>query len=231
MVRTEAKGRFADPQDLEFMKGKELAALRREYSLKQLSRASVSPDPFEQFSVWMSEALNSEILDATAMTLATVDAGCQPSVRVVLLKGHGPNGFVFYTNYESKKAHDLAANPNAVLHFFWPELERQIIINGRAEKTTVEESEIYFKSRPVDSKIGAWASNQSSKLASRDALEKRFEEMRTRFGDDVPLPPFWGGFRLVPDRFEFWQGRASRLHDRICYELNDSEWGISRLSP
>jgi len=231
MVRTKAKGRFVDPQDIEFMKVKELAALRREYSLKQLSRVSVSPDPFEQFSVWMSEAINSEILDATAMTVATVDAACRPSARVVLLKGYGPNGFVFYTNYESRKASDLAANPNAVLHFFWPELERQIIINGLVEKTTREESEAYFRSRPADSKIGAWASNQSSKLPSRDALEKRFEEMQKKFGDDIPLPPFWGGFRVVPDKFEFWQGRASRLHDRMCYDLLDGDWTISRLSP
>ena len=213
------------------MKGKELSALRREYSLKQLSRSSVSRDPFEQFSIWMNEAISSEILDATAMTIATVDADCRPSARVVLLKGYGPDGFVFYTNYESRKARDLAANPNAVLHFFWPELERQIIINGKVGKTSREESEAYFASRPTDSKIGAWASNQSSRLASRDALEKSFEEMQIKFGDDVPLPSFWGGFRLVPDRFEYWQGRASRLHDRICYELTGSGWKIFRLSP
>jgi len=213
------------------MKGKELSALRREYSLKQLSRSSVSRDPFEQFSIWMNEAISSEILDATAMTIATVDADCRPSARVVLLKGYGPDGFVFYTNYESRKARDLAANPNAVLHFFWPELERQIIINGKVGKTSLEESEAYFASRPTDSKIGAWASNQSSRLASRDALEKSFEEMQIKFGDDVPLPSFWGGFRLVPDRFEYWQGRASRLHDRICYELTGSGWKIFRLSP
>jgi len=213
------------------MKGKELSALRREYSLKQLSRSSVSRDPFEQFSIWMNEAISSEILDATAMTIATVDADCRPSARVVLLKGYGPDGFVFYTNYESRKARDLAANPNAVLHFFWPELERQIIINGKVGKTSREESEAYFASRPTDSKIGAWASNQSSRLASRDALEKSFEEMQIKFGEDVPLPSFWGGFRLVPDRFEYWQGRASRLHDRICYELTGSGWEIFRLSP
>jgi len=213
------------------MKGKELSALRREYSLKQLSRSSVSRDPFEQFSIWMNEAISSEILDATAMTIATVDADCRPSARVVLLKGYGPDGFVFYTNYESRKARDLAANPNAVLHFFWPELERQIIINGKVGKTSLEESEAYFASRPTDSKIGAWASNQSSRLASRDALEKSFEEMQIKFGDDVPLPSFWGGFRLVPERFEYWQGRASRLHDRICYELTGSGWKIFRLSP
>ena len=213
------------------MKGKELSALRREYSLKQLSRSSVSRDPFEQFSIWMNEAISSEILDATAMTIATVDADCRPSARVVLLKGYGPDGFVFYTNYESRKARDLAANPNAVLHFFWPELERQIIINGKVGKTSLEESEAYFASRPTDSKIGAWASNQSSRLASRDALEKSFEEMQIKFGEDVPLPSFWGGFRLVPDRFEYWQGRASRLHDRICYELTGSGWKIFRLSP
>jgi pyridoxamine 5'-phosphate oxidase len=214
------------------MDGEELPALRREYSLKQLSRSSVAADPFEQFTVWMNEALNSKILDATAMTLSTVDADCRPSARVVLLKKFDKLGFVFFTNYESKKGRDLLTNPNAVIHFFWPELERQIIINGKAEKTSKEESEAYFKSRPFESRIGAWASNQSSILPSRGVLEKQFSEIKERFkGGDVPLPPLWGGYRLVPDRFEFWQGRASRLHDRICYELSDGNWAISRLSP
>jgi pyridoxamine 5'-phosphate oxidase len=165
------------------------------------------------------------------MTLVTVDADCRPSSRVVLLKGFGHDGFVFYTNYESKKARDLAANPNAVLHFFWPQLERQIIISGKAEKTSKEVSEEYFKSRPLESRISAWASNQSSILASRSVLEERVEELRKEFVDDVPLPPFWGGFRLVPDGFEFWQGRANRLHDRIYYEQTEGNWEIFRLSP
>lgn len=214
------------------MNGEELSALRREYSLKQLSRSSVANDPFEQFAIWMSEALNSQILDATAMTLSTVDADCRPSARVVLLKKFDPQGFVFFTNYESNKGHDLRANPNAVMHFFWPELERQIIINGRVEKTSKEESEIYFKSRPLESQIGAWSSNQSSPLASRNVLEEKFSEIKELYVDeDIPLPPFWGGYRLSPERFEFWQGRASRLHDRICYERNSGSWTISRLAP
>ena len=214
------------------MNGEELSALRREYSLEQLSRSSVAIDPFDQFTVWMNEALNSQILDATAMTLTTVDADCRPSARIVLLKKFDPQGFVFFTNYESKKGHDLLANPNAAIHFFWPELERQIIINGKAEKTSKEESETYFKSRPLESQIGAWASNQSSTLPSRDVLEEKFLEIKARYTDeDVPPPPFWGGFRLIPDRFEFWQGRASRLHDRICYKLVNGNWTISRLAP
>jgi pyridoxamine 5'-phosphate oxidase len=180
----------------------------------------------------MTAALNSDIIDANAMTLSTVDADCRPSSRVVLLRGFDTSGFTFFTNYESKKGHDLAANPNAVLHFFWPELERQVNIRGSAAKISHEESEAYFKSRPVESRIGAWASNQSSVLESRDELEKRVEELRAKFGgDDIPLPPFWGGFRVTPDRFEFWQGRSSRLHDRICYELKENNWEISRLSP
>jgi pyridoxamine 5'-phosphate oxidase len=214
------------------MNGEELLALRREYSLRQLSRSSVAADPFEQFTVWMGEALNSQILDATAMTVSTVDADCRPSARVVLLKKFDKLGFVFFTNYESKKGRDLLANPNAVLHFFWPELERQIIINGKAERTSKEESEAYFKSRPFESRVSAWASSQSSALSSRDVLEEKFSEIKERFKEgDVPLPPFWGGFKLVPDRFEFWQGRASRLHDRICYQRNNGNWIISRLSP
>lgn len=210
----------------------ELAALRRDFSRESLSEISVAGDPFEQFSKWMDEALAAEIVDATAMTLSTVDTECRPSSRVVLLKGFDKTGFAFYTNYESKKARDLAANPNATVHFFWAELERQVIISGMVSKTSREESEAYFKSRPVESRIGAWASKQSSVLASREELEKRVEDLRAEYPDgDVPLPPFWGGFRLSPVHFEFWQGRASRLHDRICYELRDGKWEIFRLSP
>ena len=210
----------------------ELASLRRDFSRESLSETSVSGDPFDQFTKWMDEALAAEIVDATAMTLSTVDAECRPSSRVVLLKGFNSSGFTFYTNYESKKARDLAANPNAVIHFFWAELERQVIISGTVAKTPREESEAYFRSRPVESRIGAWASKQSSVLASREELENRVEELRAEYPDgDVPLPPFWGGFRLTPLRFEFWQGRASRLHDRICYELRGGNWEIFRLSP
>lgn len=210
----------------------ELAALRRDFSRESLSEISVAGDPFEQFSKWMDEALAAEIVDATAMTLSTVDTECRPSSRVVLLKGFNSSGFTFFTNYESKKARDLAANPNAAIHFFWAELERQVIISGTAAKTPREESEAYFRSRPVESRIGAWASKQSSVLSSREDLENRVEELRAEYPDgNVPLPPFWGGYRLTPERFEFWQGRASRLHDRICYELRGGRWEIFRLSP
>jgi pyridoxamine 5'-phosphate oxidase len=209
----------------------DLANLRREYAGAPLTKASVDPDPFRQFSVWLDEALHSEILDANAMTLSTVDENGRPSARVVLLKGFDQRGFVFFTNYKSQKARDLAANPNACLSFFWPEIHRQVMIHGTAEKTTRDESENYFKTRPIESKIGAWASEQSSVIGSRSILEEKFSELRSQYGDDIPLPPYWGGFRVVPERFEFWQGRESRLHDRICYESVDGRWKIFRLSP
>jgi len=209
----------------------DLANLRRDYAGKPLSKKEVDPDPLVQFGAWMDEALDSEILDATAMTLSTVDADRRPSARVVLLKGFDERGFVFFSNYESRKAADLTANPNAALSFFWPELHRQLNIEGKATRVEREESEAYFKTRPVDSQIAAWASQQSSMIESRAELEAKFDEMRARFGSDVPLPPFWGGFRVVPQRFEFWQGRTSRLHDRISYRLVDGSWLIERLSP
>lgn len=210
----------------------ELADLRRDYSLTELSRSSVDSDPFAQFAKWMSEAMDSAVIEPTAMTVSTVDAEGRPSSRVVLLKGFDSNGFVFFTNYESRKGTELTANPHTSLHFFWPDLERQIIISGIAEKVAREESEAYFASRPLESRIGAWASNQSRELANREELESRVAEVRERFSDgDIPCPPFWGGFRVTPTRIEFWQGRKSRLHDRIVYELADERWKISRLSP
>jgi pyridoxamine 5'-phosphate oxidase len=165
------------------------------------------------------------------MTVATVDADRRPSSRVVLLKGLDEQGFVFFTNYDSKKGSDLAANPNVSLSFFWPQLQRQVIISGTAEKISVDESAAYFRTRPVDSQIAAWASEQSSPLDSRAALDAKFQKMREKFGDNIPLPPFWGGYRVLPERMEFWQGRASRLHDRIVYQLVDGRWIIERLSP
>ena len=210
----------------------DLANLRRDYSSRELSESTIATDPFVQFSTWMDEAINSEVLDANAMTVATVDTGGLLSSRVVLLKGFDRNGFVFFTNYESKKASDLDSNSNLSLHFFWPDLQRQVSISGMAAKTSREESEAYFASRPVDSQIGAWASKQSTVLANRKELEDRVAETKKRFdGQDIPCPPFWGGFRVTPIRFEFWQGRSSRLHDRICYTLNDGHWEITRLSP
>jgi len=192
----------------------------------------VDRDPFVQFTAWMNEALAAEVSEPTAMTLATVDADHRPSARIVLLKGFDEGGFVFYTNYESKKGVNLLANPNAALHFFWPDLERQVEITGTVVKTSPEESEEYFRSRPFESRIGAWASKQSEAIESRKTLEKSFGDLLAKYADgEVPLPPFWGGFRLTPVNFEFWQGRESRLHDRICYERQNDGWNIFRRSP
>ena len=214
------------------MTSQNIADMRRDYSQRELSRSTVDSDPFRQFSLWLDEAINSEALEPTAMTLSTIGEDARPSSRVVLLKAFDRNGFVFFTNYESRKGRELAANSNATLHFFWPELERQINIRGVASRVATDESETYFKSRPVKSQIGAWASKQSTVIGSREELEKKFNEFSQKYADgDIPLPPFWGGFRIEPDRFEFWQGRRSRLHDRICYEFLDQDWRIKRLSP
>ncbi|HKP68702.1 MAG TPA: pyridoxamine 5'-phosphate oxidase [Pyrinomonadaceae bacterium] len=208
-----------------------LADIRREYSLQELSRDSVATDPFVQFGKWFDEYVASGPLEPSACTLSTVGSDGAPSSRVVLLKGFDNRGFVFFTNYESNKGRDLTNDPRVAMHFFWPELERQVEITGLAEKTSREESEAYFASRPTDSKLGAWASKQSSPLESRDELTQRFAEMETRFDGDVPCPDFWGGFRVVPTRFEYWQGRRSRLHDRIRYEHLNGDWKIARLYP
>ena len=210
---------------------KNLFELRRDYSMQELSESSAAADPFVQFGNWFEEYLNSSPLEPNAFVLSTSDANGRPSSRVVLLKGFDPRGFVFFTNYESKKARDLDANPNAALNFFWPELERQVRVAGLAERTSVEESETYFASRPVASQVGAWASKQSGILSDRKELEDRVEEVTTRFDGNIPCPPFWGGFRVVPTSFEFWQGRRSRLHDRICYEKDGDSWRIFRLYP
>lgn len=209
-----------------------LADLRKEYSKSELSEKSVSTDPFEQFAGWMDEALKAEVPEPTAMVLATVTPDGRPRSRVVLLKGFDHEGFVFYTNYKSRKGRDLAENPNAVIHFFWPDLERQVNISGVVSRVSDEESDEYFNSRPYASRVGAWASKQSEPIDSRMVLIKRVAALVVKYASgNVPRPPHWGGFRLVPDRFEFWQGRESRLHDRICYELDGVDWHISRLSP
>lgn len=213
------------------MDRKELADLRRDFASEGLLESSVAPNPLDQFALWMDEALKADIIDANAMTLSTVGGDGRPSARVVLLKYFGETGFAFFTNYKSKKARDLDANPHVVLHFFWPQIDRQVAIYGEAQKTSREESEKYFNSRPVESRLGGWASNQSSVIESREVLEQRVADFRSKFGDDVPLPDFWGGFRVVPTRFEFWQGRQNRLHDRIVYKLVGDDWEIMRLSP
>lgn len=210
---------------------RDLADLRRHFSAGELLESNIAASPFDQFSKWMNDALESDIIDPNAMTLSTVGPDGRPSARVVLLKYFDKSGFAFFTNYESKKGTDLRANSFAVLHFFWPQLDRQVAVYGSARKTSRDESERYFNSRPVDSRLGAWTSSQSHPVASRDVLEDRFKKLREKFGDDVPLPPFWGGFRLTPDKFEFWQGRQNRLHDRIVYDLADTVWTTIRLSP
>ena len=211
---------------------KQLAALRIDYSRETLDETSVAPNPFLQFAAWMTEALEAQLPEPSAMTLATADAEGRPSARVVLLKGFDDEGFTFYTNYESRKGRELSANPHCALHFFWAELERQVHIEGSVEKLSREESEAYFHTRPELSQVGAWASRQSSTLSCREELEDRFQELLAEFkGKDIPLPSNWGGYRVLPARFEFWQGRPSRLHDRIRYSLDGENWTIERLSP
>ena len=209
----------------------DLASLRRDYAGKELTKELVNSDPFVQFGIWLDEALSAEITDANAMTISTVDAECRPLNRVVLLKGFDESGFVFFTNYESKKGSDLAANPNISLSFFWPQLQRQVIIAGQAAKVSADESAAYFSMRPYESQIGAWASKQSSVIESRSTLDAKFNAIREKFATDVPLPPFWGGFRVAARRIEFWQGRESRLHDRILYRFDSGGWIVERLSP
>ena len=208
-----------------------LADLRNEYSRATLDEASVDADPFKQFAAWMGEAMRAQVPEPTAMTVATIDARGRPAARICLLKGTDPRGFVFFTNYESRKGRDLAAHPAASLVFFWKELERQVRIEGAVEKVGVEESDAYYRTRPLGSRIGAWASPQSAALENRAWLENRWDELAKRYGEDPPRPPHWGGYRVLPDAFEFWQGRRSRLHDRITYARDGSAWTIARLAP
>jgi pyridoxamine 5'-phosphate oxidase len=208
-----------------------LADLRSDYALKRLDECDVDRDPMKQFGVWMVEAIHAQAPEPTAMTLATVDAKGRPSARIVLLKGVDPRGFVFYTNYGSRKGKDLAAHPVAALTFLWKELERQVRIEGSVEKVSAEESRAYYATRPLGSRVGAWASPQSETIESRAWLEKRWEELGAQHGDNPPLPPDWGGYRVIPDYIEFWQGRVSRLHDRIAFTRSDAGWKIARLAP
>jgi pyridoxamine 5'-phosphate oxidase len=214
------------------IKSNEIANLRRNYSLKEFTESIADPNPFVQFSHWFNELLKSDVTEPNAMIIATASAEGVPSVRTVLLKKFDETGFVFFTNYDSHKAKDLIKNPVAEILFLWLELERQVRIRGRVEKVSPEESEEYFHSRPTNSQIGAWASKQSSIIPGRDYLEEKFRETAEKYKDGkIPLPPFWGGFRLIPDEFEFWQGRESRLHDRLSYRHKEDSWEIVRLSP
>ncbi|MGH7951661.1 MAG: pyridoxamine 5'-phosphate oxidase [Limisphaerales bacterium] len=214
-----------------------VADFRREYSLDGLRRADLNANPISQFQKWFEQAaavLAKKKLDVNAATLATADKNGIPSARIVLLKViDDDRGFIFFTNYESRKGRELAENPNASLVFYWAELERQICIAGPVAKIGRDKSEKYFKSRPRGSRLAAWASNQSDVVADRAALEKRWNEMTAKFpGDDIPLPPNWGGYVLKPERIEFWQGRPNRLHDRFCYAREaDDSWKLSRLAP
>ncbi len=208
-----------------------LADLRNDYMLASLDEIDVAATPLGQFDKWFNEALNAELPAANAMTLATCDAQARPSARIVLVRSYDDRGFVFFTNYESHKGQDLTANNRASLLFFWPELERQIRIQGRVEKVSAAMSDDYYSSRPLTSRISAWASPQSHVLPSRTALEARVSAFEAEYGENPPRPAHWGGYRVVPQVLEFWQGRRDRLHDRILYRLNNGDWKIERLAP
>lgn len=208
-----------------------LSGMRRDYKKGNFNENLAADNPFRQFEIWFQDVLDAKILEPTAMTVATCSKDAKPSLRVVLLKKADDKGFVFYSNYESHKGKELEENPNAAILFHWDFLERQIRIEGKVEKVSKEESEEYYKSRPYESRIGAWASKQSQVLSSRMSLMKDVALLMAKYPKEVPLPPFWGGYRLIPDYFEFWQGRESRLHDRICYKLKNNSWTKYRIYP
>ena len=210
-----------------------IADLRQNYTLTGLSEADVNKDPIKQFTTWFNQALEADIIEPNAMTLATATADGIPSARIVLLKGVDARGFVFYTNYESQKGQQLMANPYAALVFLWDKLERQVRVEGKVVRLDREESKAYFHSRPQASQLGAWASNQSRIIPNREVLEQKLANLEIQYKEKtVPIPEHWGGFRVVPNRVEFWQGRPSRLHDRLVYDLeDDGNWQINRLAP
>ena len=208
-----------------------IAELRKSYERAELDESASAADPIAQFRLWLQQALDAQLPEPNAMTLATVGADGRPSTRVVLIKGFDERGIVWYTNYESRKGRELAGNPHAALQFHWVELERVVRIEGRVEKTDAADSDAYFRSRPLDSRIGAWASPQSQVNASRAVLVANAAKYGAQFLLNPPRPPHWGGYRLVPERFEFWQGRRSRLHDRLRYRLEAGTWVRERLAP
>jgi pyridoxamine 5'-phosphate oxidase len=212
-------------------KGKKISDFRNNYTLHQLSKLDVDKNPFLQFKTWFDQLLEKNIVEPNAMTIATASKNGIPSTRMVLLKEFNETGFTFFTNYESRKGKELLENPFASLLFWWREFERQVRIEGRIEKISRIESEEYFNVRPLKSRYGALTSNQSEVVENREILEKRFADLEKQFGVNPPMPENWGGYKLVPNKFEFWQGRRDRLHDRICYEKNKDDWKIYRLQP
>ena len=198
---------------------------------QDLTETQAPANPFELFEDWFNTAKTADLIESTAMSLATADGSSRPSSRTVLLKAYDEQGFVFYTNYQSRKGTELAANPHAALLFWWDKLERQIRIEGRIEKISDADSDAYFASRDIGSRLGAWASNQSRDIAGREALDQQMVDVQARFGEDVPRPPHWGGYRVIPELIEFWQGRRNRLHDRLSYTRSGDTWLRSRLQP
>ena len=208
-----------------------IADLRKSYEKAELSEDASASDPLKQFERWLNEAIHSEVPEPNAMTVATVASNMRPSTRVVLIKGYDERGIVWYTNYDSRKGQELAGNPFAALQFHWVELERVVRIEGRMEKISDAESDAYFHSRPLDSRIGAWASPQSQVIDGRTVLVTNAAKYAAQFMLNPPRPPHWGGYRLVPDEWQFWQGRRSRLHDRLRYRFNEGDWVRERLAP
>ena len=208
-----------------------LADLRKSYERAELHETASHADPLQQFGQWLDQAISAQVPEPNAMTLATVDSQLRPSTRIVLIKGVDPRGIVWFSNYDSRKGQELAANPHAALQFHWVELERVVRIEGRVEKIAEEESDAYFNSRPLDSRIGAWASPQSQVISGRAVLVANAAKYAAKFLLQPPRPPHWGGYRLLPERWEFWQGRPSRLHDRLRYTPQDSGWLRERLAP
>jgi pyridoxamine 5'-phosphate oxidase len=209
-----------------------IADLRKNYTQAGLLETDVAADPFQQFKLWFEQAVAANLLEPNAMTIATVTAKGKPSARIVLLKGFDEHGFVFYTNYNSQKGVELQQCPYAALVFLWGDLERQVRIEGKVELVSIDQATAYFHSRPGSSQLGAWASDQSTVIANRSILETRLQQLELEYQDrEIPKPPHWGGFRVVPTEIEFWQGRPSRLHDRLRYQLVDAAWKIDRLAP